>query len=317
MPDRIGLLFPGQGSQFVGMGKELYETFPSAKSIFDEASQLMGYSLPDLCFQGPEEKLTRTCFAQPAIFVMSIAALQVIKEKFPDLKPAFFAGLSLGEFSALVASKAISFHDGLNLVQRRAQAMEESAAQHPGTMASILGLSAELCAEAAKEAGCEVANLNSPDQIVLSGTQESIQKACVLAEAKGAKRAIVLKVGGAFHSSLMREAKEKLEEALRETPIHAVGAGLKPVPTFIPNVTGRKTEQPEEIRDLLAKQLMSPVQWIHTMEAAAQEGISLFLEVGPGKVLKGLAKKCQPQLTVEPCGSVADIEKLQTLFAQI
>lgn len=307
----MGLLFPGQGPQFVGMGKELYETFPVAKSIFDEASQIAGYSLPDLCFQGPEEKLTRTCYAQPAIFVTSMAALQVIKEKFPDLKPAFFAGLSLGEFSALVASKAIRFHDALNLVQRRAQAMEESAARHPGIMASILGLSPELCAETAREAGCELANFNSPDQIVLSGTHESIQKACTLAESKGAKRAIVLKVGGAFHSSLMKEAKEKLEEALRTTPIQS------PEATFVPNVTAKKTDQPEEIRDLLAKQLMSPVQWIPTMAAAAQEGISLFLEVGPGKVLKGLAKKCQPQLTVEPCGSVADIEKLQNLFAQI
>lgn len=311
MPETIGLLFPGQGSQFVGMGKDLCDAFPTAQKIYQQASDILGYSLTDLCFNGPEDKLTSTIYAQPAIYVTSYAALRVLQEKFPDLKGGFFAGLSLGEFSALTAAGSIKFEDGLKLVQKRAQAMEESAAAHPGTMASILGLSPEGCEETAKEAGCEVANLNSPDQIVLSGSRESIEKACKIAEAKGAKRAIVLKVGGAFHSTLMRDAKETLEKALSATQIQA------PQNTFIPNVTAQKTLQPEEIRSLLARQLMSPVRWIETMTRASEQGISLFLEVGPGKVLKGLARKCQPQLNVEPCGTAADLEKLQTLFAQI
>lgn len=310
MPDKIGFLFPGQGAQSVGMGKDLYENFSTAKHIFDQASEILGYSISDLCFNGPEDKLTRTLYAQPAIFVTSFAALQVLKEKFPDLQASFFAGLSLGEFSALTAAGSLSFEDGLKLVKQRAEAMERSAEHHPGTMASVMGLPQSDCEAVAKEAGCEVANLNSPDQTVLSGSQETIEKACKLAEAKGAKRAMVLKVGGAFHSSLMREAKEDLEKALKATAIQP------PKGTFIPNATAQKTQEPEQIRSLLAKQLMSPVRWVETMTRAAEEGIPLFLEIGPGKVLKGLAKKCQPQLGVEPCGGPADIEKLQTLFAQ-
>jgi [acyl-carrier-protein] S-malonyltransferase len=242
--------------------------------------------------------------------VTSVAFLEILKEKFPEITPSFCAGLSLGEFSALVGAQALSFRDGLSLVQKRAEAMERTAQRNPGTMASILGFSQTQCEEVAKEAGCEVANLNSPDQIVLSGTVESVTKACSIAEAKGAKRAILLKVGGAFHSTLMREAKEDLENALKNTPIQA------PRCVFIPNATAQKVGAPEEIRTLLAKQLMSPVRWIETMDRAAEEGLKLFLEIGPGKVLKGLARKTRPELSVENLGTVTDIEKLQTLFAQ-
>lgn len=310
MPEKIGFLFPGQGAQFVGMGKDVYEKFPSAQKIFDAADSFLQYPLTEICFQGPEEKLTRTLYAQPAIFVMSVAALAALKEKYPDLSPKLVAGLSLGEFTALVASGALSFMDGLRLVQKRAEAMEKSAALHPGTMASIIGLSLADCQAIANEAGCEVANINSPDQIVISGTEPSIKKACQIAEAWGAKKALPLKVGGAFHSSLMRDAQENLEKALSSTVFQS------PQSAFVPNVLAQAVQDPEKIRILLARQLTSPVQWVQTLDFARESGIQFFIEIGPGKVLKGLARKCQPDFTVESCGTASDIEKIDALFAK-
>ena len=310
MPDKVGFLFPGQGSQFVGMGKDLYEKSAAAKKVFDDADKTLDYPLTEICFAGPEEKLTRTFYAQPAIFVTSLAAWTVLKEKFPELTPGFSAGLSLGEFTALVAAGSISAEEGLKLVQKRAEAMERAAEKTPGTMASILGMGEADCLAIAKETGCELANLNSPEQMVISGTFETVEKGCVLAESRGAKRAIRLKVGGAFHSSLMRDAKEDLEKALAATKIQS------PQCTFIPNVIGSKVSNPEEIRSLLARQLMSPVRWVDTMARAQESGLSLFLEIGPGKVLKGLAKKSQPGLAIEPAGTGDDLEKLQNLFAK-
>lgn len=307
MTQKFGFLFPGQGSQFVGMGKDLYEKFPTAKKIFDQANDILGYPITDICFSGPEDKLTRTFYAQPAIFVTSMAALAVLKEKFPEISCGFSAGLSLGEFSALCGAGSLSWTDGLKLVQKRAEAMEKSAQNNPGTMASILGMGEADCLAIAKEAGCELANLNTPEQMVLSGTFETVEKGCVLAEARGAKKAIRLKVGGAFHSSLMNEAKEDLGKALAATPIQT------PACTFIPNVTGKAVSEPEEIRGLLAKQLTSSVRWIDTMARAQESGITTFLEIGPGKVLKGLAKKCQPSLVVEPVGTSEDLDKLQIM----
>ena len=304
-PEKIGFLFPGQGAQYVGMGKDLYETFPAAKKVFDRADALLGFSIKELCFQGPGDKLTQTLYAQPGIFVTSVAALAALQEKFPGTRPRFAAGLSLGEFSALVAAESLSFEDGLTLVQKRAEAMEKSAQNHPGTMASVMGLDQAACEQIAKEAGCEIANLNAQDQIVLSGSFETIQKACQLAEAKGAKRAIPLKVGGAFHSTLMQDAKEDLEKALRNVTIR------EPRCAFIPNALGSKVSDPNQIRELLAKQLMSSFRWVQTMTQASNEGLALSLEVGPGKVLKGLARKSAPNMNVEPCGTADDIQKLE------
>lgn len=300
----IGFLFPGQGAQYVGMGQDLVEVYPVAREIFEAADATLGFSIREICANGPEEKLTRTLYAQPAIFTVSAAALAVLRQKFPGLKPAFAAGLSLGEFSALFAAGAIGFADGLRLVQSRAAAMEKCAERHPGTMASVMGLSQEICEDVSREAGCIVANLNAPDQFVLSGTLESIDRACQLAEARDAKRAIKLKVGGAFHSSLMHEAQDALGQSLRNTAI------ASPQCIFIPNATAKKTEDPELIRNLLALQLTSPVRWIETMKRAEEEGIKYFLEIGPGKVLKGLARKTFPSGDVRPCGTAAELEKL-------
>ncbi|MBI3313060.1 MAG: ACP S-malonyltransferase [Candidatus Omnitrophica bacterium] len=304
VPLTVGFLFPGQGAQYVGMGKDLAVSFETAKKIYEKADSILGYSISRLCFEGPEEELTRTVYAQPAIFVTSITALSVLREKYPDINPGFSAGLSLGEFTALVACGSISFEDGLRLVDRRARAMEKCAQNHPGTMASIMGLTEADCQEIAKEAGCEVANINTSDQIVLSGKLDTIQTACSLAEAGGAKRAIVLKVGGAFHSSLMKDAKNELESALASTSI------ASPRGIFISNALGDPVSDPEKIRKLLAMQLISPVRWTQTMQHADQAGMSLFLEIGPGKVLKGLARKGYTNVKVEACGSVDDIHKI-------
>jgi [acyl-carrier-protein] S-malonyltransferase len=289
------------------MGKDLFEQSPAAQAVYKKADQLLGYSIRQICFTGPETELTRTLYAQTALFVTSMAALAALREKAPDLNPSLVAGLSLGEFTALAAAGSISFEDGLKLVQVRAEAMEQAAQMNAGTMASVMGLDVEGCKAVAQEAGCEVANLNTPDQTVLSGTKESIEKACQIAEAKGAKRAMPLKVGGAFHSSLMKPAQDRLEAALKNTAI------LEPKCVFIPNVTAQKVSDPAVIRDLLAKQLTSPVQWVSTMAAVKAEGITTCLEIGSGKVLKGLARKCQPELEVFNFGSLADLKTLEPL----
>ncbi len=309
MTQPIGFLFPGQGAQFVGMGKDLFEQSPAARELYKKADEVLGYSISQICFSGPESELTRTLYAQTGILVTSLAALAALREKYPGLMPSLVAGLSLGEFSALTASGAISFEDALKLVQVRAEAMEEAAKNNPGTMAFIMGLTLEKCEVVAQETGCEVANLNAPDQTVLSGNFQAIEQACTIAEAEGAKRAMPLKVGGAFHSSLMGEAKARLEAALANTPIH------EPKCVFIPNVTAEKVSSPEEIRSLLAKQLTSPVQWVRTMATAKESGITTYLEIGPGKILKGLARKCQPELEVFSFGAVADFKGLESLMA--
>jgi len=303
----IGFFFPGQGAQFVGMGKDLFDQSPAARELYKKADEVLGYSISQICFAGPEDQLTRTLYAQTGILVTSLAALAAVREKMPELQPSFAAGLSLGEFTALTASGAITFEDALRLVQVRAEAMDLAAKNNPGTMGFIMGLTLEQCSSIAQEAGCEVANLNAPDQTVLSGTLSSIEQACKLAEAKGAKRAMLLKVGGAFHSSLMAEAKSKLETALAGTPIQ------KPRCVFVPNVTAQQVSDPAEIRTLLAKQLTSSVRWVETMATAKATGITTYLELGPGKILKGLARKCQPDLEVISFGSMADMKGLESL----
>lgn len=294
----------------MGMGKDLCGQSPAARALYEKADSVLGYSISQICFNGPEDQLTRTLYAQTGILVTSLAALAALREKDPDLTPSIVAGLSLGEFTALTASGAISFENALKLVQIRAEAMEDAAKNNPGTRAFVMGLTLEQCMAVAQESGCEVANLNAPDQTVLSGTLPAIEQACKIAEAKGAKRAMPLKVGGAFHSSLMAEAKARLEAALANTPIHA------PACAFIPNVTAQMVSDPAEIRSLLAKQLTSSVQWVKTLAAAMGSGVTAYVEIGPGKILKGLAKKCQPGMEVFSFGAVPDLKILESLTSQ-
>lgn len=308
---KIGFLFPGQGAQFVGMGKDWAIQFEKAQQVYEEAERILEIPLRRICFEGPEEELTRTLYAQPAIFVTSLALLAVLEEKFPELKPALTAGLSLGEFTALVAAGSLSFSEGLKLVWLRAESMEKAAQRNTGSMVSILGLNQNECEEIARRSGTELANLNAPDQFVLSGGVPQIEKAAQLAEVGGAKRVIRLKVGGAFHSTLMNEAKQTFEEGLKQVIFHT------PCCLFVANVSAQRASDPEEIRSLLAEQLTSPVRWIETIRYATTHGIHHFVEIGPGRVLKGLARRIDSALQVFSCEKTSDLNALESVLTRV
>lgn len=299
------LLFPGQGAQAVGMGKDLAEVFPKARAVFEQADAFLNYPLSRLCWKGPAETLTRTEHCQPALYVTSMAVLAALRAELEakslPWSPAAAAGLSLGEYTALAAAGAISFDDGLRLVRLRGQAMEEAAQSTPGTMASVLGLEREPLEAICAETGAQVANLNSPGQIVISGTLPSVEAASAQAKEKGAKRVIPLEVGGAFHSRLMEPAAERLKQALG-------GVTVRP-PAFpvISNVTGLRHGEPEQIRRQLVEQLTHPVQWIGCMRTLLGEGLRAFLELGSGTVLKGLLRKMDPQAAVFPVGTAQEL----------
>lgn len=304
----FAFLFPGQGAQFRGMGEDFYSTSAKAREIYDRADQILGRPISKLCFSASDEELTKTANAQIAIFVTSLAALEAARAIYSNFKPALACGLSLGEFTALAALDAITFEDGLRLVQKRGELMEAACQKNPGTMASIIGLSLEICREICKSTGAELANLNSPDQTVISGTQEQIKNACREAEMKGAKRALLLKVEGAFHSILMKGAETGLKEMLQKITIR------EPRGKFIPNVTAVPESNPEKIRMLLAEQLTRPVQWTKTMEQVTLLGFKQFFEIGPGRVLKGLARKINPELNVRNIEKAADLESLKPIL---
>jgi [acyl-carrier-protein] S-malonyltransferase len=281
------------------MGEALAQAFPSARAIFEKADALLGYSLSRLCWEGPAEELTRTEHCQPALYVSSLAALAALGK---DLQPKAAAGLSLGEYSALAAAGVFSFEEGLRLVRLRGQAMEEAASACPGTMASVLGIEKAVLEEVCAAAGAEVANLNSPGQIVISGTPEAVGRAGEQAKARGAKRVIPLEVGGAFHSRLMKPAADRLDGAL--------GAAAPAMPRFpvLSNVTGSYYTSSGEVRTLLREQLTRPVLWEACMRTMLASGIRTFLEVGAGTVLKGLARKIDPQAVVLPVGSPEEVK---------
>lgn len=278
-------VFPGQGSQFSGMGKDLYDSSPAAKELFEKANDILGFKITDIMFYGDSESLKQTKVTQPAVFLHSVAAALTIE----DFRPDMVAGHSLGEFSALVASGAISFEDGLKLVYARAMAMQKACEQTPSTMAAVLGLEdskvEEVCATIE---GVVPANYNCPGQLVISGEKEAIQLACKALKEAGAKRALPLPVGGAFHSPLMESAREELAAAIGETIFHT------PVCPIYQNVDALPHTSPEEIRENLLKQLTSPVRWTQTVMNMTKNGATEFFELGPGNVLEGLIKKCNP-----------------------
>ncbi len=278
-------VFPGQGAQFVGMGKDLYETSPVAKDLFEKANEILGFRITDLMFGGTDEDLRQTKVTQPAIFLHSVILAKTLGEEF---KPDMVAGHSLGEFSALVAANALSFEDGLKLVYKRALAMQKACELNPSTMAAVLGLPDEKVEEICASITDEVvvpANYNCPGQIVISGSNAGIDKACELLKEAGAKRALKLSVGGAFHSPLMNPAKEELEKAINGTQFSA------PICPVYQNVTTVAETQPEAIKKNLIAQLTAPVKWTQSAEHMIADGATEFVELGPGAVLQGLVKK--------------------------
>ncbi len=301
----VSYLFPGQGAQYVGMGKDLYDNSPEAKRIFDIAEETLKLDIKRLCFEGPEEELTRTQNSQVAIVVVSIAALRSLEVKISKCEAA--AGLSLGEISALVACGSIDFKDAILFVKKRADYMEEASLRHPGKMASILGLSYEEVDGICKESGAEIANLNCPGQTVISGPEETIERAVSLAEKRGAKKSIILNVSGAFHSSLMKEVSPKLEKELETLSIKP------PQIPFVSSVTAEFTDSPEKIRENLVKQLQRKVLWESAIREILKRGIKIFLEVGPGKVLKGLLRRIEPAAEVYNTENIEDIKNVTFL----
>lgn len=278
-------VFPGQGAQFVGMGKDLYDKSPLAKELFEKANEILGFRITDLMFSGTDEDLKQTKVTQPAIFLHSVILSQVLGESF---KPDMVAGHSLGEFSALVANKTLSFEDGLRLVYKRALAMQKACEANPSTMAAILGLDDKTTEDTLKTITDEVvvaANYNCPGQLVISGSNKGIEIACEKLKAAGAKRAMPLKVGGAFHSPLMEPARVELAEAIHSTKFNT------PICPVYQNVDAKPQTNPEVIKKNLIDQLTSPVRWTQIMENMVADNATSFVEVGPGTVLQGLVKK--------------------------
>jgi [acyl-carrier-protein] S-malonyltransferase len=287
------VIFPGQGSQFSGMGRDLYEQQPAARQLMDQANEILGFRLTDVMFTGSDEDLRQTNVTQPAIFLHSVA----LAASLPDLAPAMVAGHSLGEFSALVAAKVLKFDDALQLVAQRAQAMQAACEEQPGTMAAILGLDDDtvvrICQEISAAGNVVVAaNFNCPGQLVISGSQRGIEIACEQLKAAGAKRALPLSVGGAFHSPLMQSAEAALARAIEQTPF---AAGICPI---YQNVDAASHRDPDEIRQNLVRQLTAPVRWTQLVQNMAADGATEFVECGPGKVLQGLVKKIAPAVAV-------------------
>jgi len=284
-------VFPGQGAQFAGMGKELFERSSLARELFEKANEILGFRITDLMFSGTDEDLRQTKVTQPAVFLHSVILAATLGD---DFVPDMVAGHSLGEFSALVANKALSFEDGLRLVAARAKAMQEACEKEPSTMAAILGLEDSKVEEICKSIDEVVvpANYNSPGQLVISGSLKGIEIACEKLKAAGARRALPLKVGGAFHSPLMEPARIKLAEAIHATPVS------QPICPIYQNATAQRVNDPGKIKENLIAQLTAPVLWTQMVSNMLVDGATTFVEIGPGNVLQGLISKIGKEITV-------------------
>lgn len=307
---KIAFLFPGQGAQYVGMGRAFFEKYEPSRKIFLRANEILGFDLAKLCFEGSKDSLTETRICQPAIFTMSLACLEALKVECPDLSPCAVAGLSLGEFTALTVAGGMSFEQGLKVVQARSQLMQQACEEKKGTMASILGLEyskvKEICSAVAREFVVTVANVNCSGQVVISGAPEGVQKAIEELKKAGAKRAIELQVSGAFHSPLMESARQRLESFLKTVEIS------DPKMLFVSNVLGKCVSDSSQIRSLLVDQVTHSVLWEQGISDLVEKGFDTFVEVGCGKVLSGLQRKIAPEskmFHVEDVGSLEEMKK--------
>ncbi len=300
----IAYIFPGQGAQVAGMGKDLYDNFPSAREVFDKANTVLKIDIKKLCFEGPQEELSTTANSQPAMLTTSIAALRAY-ESSPlagQYTPKFSLGLSLGEYTSLVAAGAISFEDALVLVRKRGELMEEASRKNPGSMACVLGMELKAVEDLCKGLGCEIANLNCPGQVVVSGKTNNVELFSSLAKNKGAKRVLMLDVSGPFHSSLMTTARDKLKDYIDKVQFNP------PNLSFISNVDAKIQADPAIIKENLIKQVNSKTLWEESIKLASLSGIKTFFEIGPGQVLKGLLKKIDPKLEVKNIGVSQDLQ---------
>lgn len=306
MPELMAYVFPGQGSQAVGMGRDLQASYLEARKTFQEADEALGFSLSQLCFDGPEEELRQTHNAQPAIMATSIACLRTAQEE--ELLPAavaFVAGHSLGEYTALVAAGALGFAQGLRLVRERGRLMQQAGERVPSGMAAVLGMEDGALQQVCQEAGVQVANLNCPGQVVISGPQEGLNRAMDLARSRGAKQVIPLNVSGAFHSVVMRPAEKALASYLADIPI------MDPAIPVVSNVTSRPVRDAESVKEALVQQLCSPVRWHPSVEWMVAQGVTTFVEFGPGRVLGGLIRRIHRQARVVSVGDLDSLEKLR------
>ncbi|HEY5260315.1 MAG TPA: ACP S-malonyltransferase [Rhabdochlamydiaceae bacterium] len=307
MSKKIAFLFPGQGAQYVGMAKDFYENYAVARATFEEADELLKTSFSKIIFEGPADVLTLTKNSQLAIYIVSVAIWRTVAQEFPDLKPAFCAGLSLGEYTALTAAKKISFQEGLLLVQARAAFMNEACEKTQGTMQVVLGLEPEAVSKAlASLEEVWIANLNCPGQVVIAGTPRGIASAQEPLKAAGAKRILPLDVSGAFHTALMKDVEHRLTPYIKAAPLQASGIEV------ITNVTGLPVATEEEIRSCLIKQVSSPVYWEKGIRHLVEQGVDLFLEMGCGKTLAGMNKRIgvtAPTISIE---KLADLEVYAT-----
>ena len=301
---KIAHVFPGQGSQSVGMGHKLYQSSPKAKEVFQEADEALQFSLSRLCFEGPEDELRQTINAQPAIMTVSIACLRAASEVNHTVSPSFVAGHSLGEYTALVAANVLGFADAIRLVRERGRLMQKAGEIKPGGMAAVIGLDEAVLREICRESGAEIANFNCSGQIVISGSKEALARAMELAKARDARRVILLQVSGAFHSTLMQPTIEGLSQAIAQINFRT------PEVPIVVNSTAQPVTTAEGVKEELLRQLCNCVQWQPSVEYMVEEGVSTFIEIGPGQVLSGLIKRISNKVQVL---NMSDPESIKAL----